>query len=384
VRKQPVRPRTSASVDERNPPDTGGPYVDRELAAALADPSASPQRLFCTYRARHDKRKPSSDDVFFSDTDFSSFARNYARHLIDGAHSTDLPELVRLLDHLRIRDAVRCAHIIWDDARPRQLHIWPEGNRWGETPPLRRLRVPVAAHTYTVCGTLVTDKLLYTRAYRGEWASCFRSFQCAHSTEPDGADIGLQYVYGVETRRICPDCAIASGDFPECAESTDRDLPNADMDPPDWWFEPIRVEATAALAAQIDSDKAFTSLARLNLAARKAYRAATGDWLARRMHAEAGATLRRLFGCELHERGRSTPRDVFTEYDQLERDANRTVRRAPHELLTKTEWRKLVKASLPGAPLRRSGSTGRGSLTAADRFRVDVWARLHYLFESAK
>jgi len=43
---------------------------------------------------------------------------------------------------------------------------------------------------------------------------------------------------------------------------------------------------------------------------------------------------------------------VNTEYDELERAVARTAKRAPHELLKEADWRKLVKAYLPGAPAR--------------------------------
>jgi len=225
----------------------------------------STERLFATYRARHNKRKPERD------YSFASTAREYARRLVADADASDRRELVALLNDVGVRDVTDSAHIIWDDARPRQMHLWPEGDRWGATPPLHLWNTALPVRTYTVCGLLVSNHLLYDRAGRGEWASHFRAFELVRqaaaasrtSAEPP------RYTYDDErdARRICRDCAVASSHFPECFEGTNQG-------PPNWWFEPVRVEAADAIAAQLDRDRAFTSLSRLEIVATKAYRVA--------------------------------------------------------------------------------------------------------------
>jgi hypothetical protein len=231
-----------------------------------------------------------------------------------------------LLADVGVRNVIDSAHIIWDDARPRQMHLWPEGDRWGATPPLHLWNTTSPVRTYTVCGLLVNNHLLYSRAGRGEWATHFRALELVRqAAEASRADAEPpRYTYGDErdARRICPGCAVASSHFPECAE-------HADQGPPDWWFEPIRVEAVDTIAAQLNRDKAFTSLNRLEAAAAKAYRECAGNWLARRLKAEGEATLRRLFGLDLRDLGRSARPGVSTEYDELERATTRAAKRTP-------------------------------------------------------
>jgi hypothetical protein len=294
----------------------------------------------------------------------------------------DHSERVTLLDDVGSREAADCACIIWDDARPRQMHLWPEGNRWGATPPLLHMwKTESSVRTYTVCGRPVSNHMLHQRAGRGQWASYFRGYalicqvsEAAHAgTEPP------RYTYGDEqdARRICRDCAVASAQFPECIENTDQG-------PPDWWFGPVRIEAANAITAQLKRDKAFASLHRLEVTALKAYRAATGDWLARSLKLDGEAALRRLFGNDLRDIGQTTRTGIHTEYDELERLAARSTKRKPHELLSENDWCKLIKAYLPGAPARDMNGKDWYHDAPHRRFRADVRGCIESRCKSAR
>lgn len=354
-----------------SPPGPNEPYAAWNLTEAFADPESDRQRLFASYRAAYLKRKPEHDSGFVST------AREYARRLASDSDNTDRAELVALLSDVGVRDVRKCAHVVWDDARPRQMHLWPEGDRWGETPPIHRLGIPTSpVRTYTVCGRLVDRHLLYQRAGRGEWASYFRPFDLVRKATA-AEDAGVEpprYTYRDQddARRTCTGCAVAAHELPECSEAEHQA-------PPDWWFKPIQIEAAFAIAGELNRDKAFASLSSLEKAAARAYRAATGDWVARRLKADGEAAMRRLFGTDLRDINRSWRAGVYTEYDEIARAAIRASKRLPHELLTEADWRKLVKTYLPGAPARRMEGKYSYDHAPERRFRADVRERIETL-----
>ena len=345
-----------------DPPDPNQPLDAHEFFDVFERRSeTTPQRLFATYVHEHKRRKSEHDHGFFG------FARRYARILTDAADLAGRGEVSGLLNLTGVRTH-ESDTVIWDDARPRRMHVWPEGGDWGDVPPMNTHWVESPVQTYTVCGIRVTNHLRHSRASRGEWANHFATFEKAQKAADDEA-MRLTTPEYEHARRICPDCAVAAASFADC-------LPGDAPMPPDWWLAPVRATASEQITAALSSEKRFTSLDRLQAEADKAYRMAVRRWLAHRLSYEGEPALRRLFGRELDNRRAGGRRTVFSEYDQLARAAVRSAGHKPHELLTESDWQRLLTPYLLGNANAKDDDSGPLAFSATAHFRDDVQARL--------
>jgi hypothetical protein len=351
-----------------DPPDPNRPLDAHEYFEVFTQGhEASPERLHATYRDKHKRRKGKQD------SNFSSFARDLSQVVSAIADRTARDEIARLLSTVKLRSHLSDI-VIWDDGRPRRMHLWPDGSQWGDVPPMNVYYCDSPAQTYTVCGIRVTNHFWYMRATRGEWAQHSEFFQKALGTKDDDSQRLMNHEYEA-ARRICPGCAAASASFADC-------LPEDAKAPPDWWLAPVRVLAAEQIATKLNTDH-ILSPAQLRREVDKAYRIAVRDWAAQRLRIDGESALRRLFGRHVESPRAGTPRSVFSEYDRLEQASLRAAKRKPHELLTETEWRRLLTPYLPVGSSPGPEDNG-GLVYGADvQFRSDVEERLGALITKA-
>lgn len=210
--------------------------------------------------------------------------------------------------------------------RPRMLHLWPEGHRYGTLP-----RRGADLTTATACGRQL-DVEVFEYADRGEWAHWLEQLD--------------QVWWGPDGRRICRECLSSASGYPECGESSDY-MP-LEQHAIDAITRELTALATEALKRH-DSEGSFPGIPALLATLVDRYRELLLEQSVDYAHANARQVLQRLLPSE--ERRWRDGEDYWALADRLRALGCRV---PPEELLDRTAFAELVAPKLPTAIASRA------------------------------